>query len=105
MTKVQTQYDVVVIGAGPAGSSAAIAFARRDANVLLVEAKPEAASRFAGEWVHPTGVKILRDLGLLPQDSGLSVFSGRGFVVFPQAQGDEICLDYPHGGLALACEH
>ena len=60
---MQAQYDVTVIGAGPAGATAAIAFARRGATVLLAEANPKAASRFAGEWMHPPGVRVLERLG------------------------------------------
>ena len=36
-------YDVVVVGAGPAGVAAAAAFAKRGADVLLLEAEPNAA--------------------------------------------------------------
>jgi squalene monooxygenase len=62
---VRKRYDVSIIGAGPVGTVAAIAHAKRGARVLLAEAKPRAAARFAGEWLHPPGVSVLRELGLL----------------------------------------
>ena len=46
----RSSYDVVVVGAGPAGCGAALAHARKGASVLVVEADPRAAKRFAGEW-------------------------------------------------------
>ena len=61
---MQTRHDVAVIGAGPIGCAAAIAFAQRGATVLLLEANPRASERFAGEWIHPSGVQILEKLGL-----------------------------------------
>ena len=56
--------DVAVIGAGAAGCITALAFARRGAQVLLLEAHPGASSRLAGEWLHPAGVRVLDALGL-----------------------------------------
>ena len=57
-------YDVAVIGAGPAGCAAALAHARAGAHVLLLEANPDAADRLAGEWLHPTGVEALAEIGI-----------------------------------------
>ena len=54
-------YDVAVIGAGPVGSAAALAYADRGQQVLLLEANPKASQRFAGEWMHPPSTDLLRD--------------------------------------------
>jgi flavin-dependent dehydrogenase len=51
-------YDVAVIGAGPVGCVAALAFARRGRRVLLLEANPLASHRLAGEWLHPPAVEL-----------------------------------------------
>jgi len=37
VTSVQTEFDVIVVGAGPAGSAASIALARKGVNVLMLE--------------------------------------------------------------------
>ncbi|MEM7135642.1 MAG: FAD-dependent oxidoreductase [Myxococcota bacterium] len=100
---IRSTYDTVVIGAGPAGCATAAAFARRGANVLLVESNPKAARRFAGEWVHPEGAKILRNLGLL--DGLEHGAAGRGFVVFPNDGLGPITLEYGTGERGLSCEH
>jgi 2-polyprenyl-6-methoxyphenol hydroxylase-like FAD-dependent oxidoreductase len=68
----------------------------------LLDGQPRAARRLAGEWLHPAGVEVLRQLGVeLPG----SVPAGQGFVVFPEAGGAPIILHYPTGQLALTCEH
>ena len=97
--------DVAVIGAGAAGCVTALAFARRGAQVLLLEAHPRASTRLAGEWLHPAGVRVLDSLGL----GGLADLPGhppgRGFVVYPADDGEPVHLEYPDGATALTCDH
>ena len=96
-------YDVVVVGGGPTGCAAAIAHARRGASVLVLEADPRAAKRFAGEWLHPTGVEVLDALriGRLERARPLT---GYGFVIFPDDGSAPIEMPYG-GGVALSAEH
>jgi 2-polyprenyl-6-methoxyphenol hydroxylase-like FAD-dependent oxidoreductase len=108
--------DVAVVGAGPTGATAAIAFAKRGARVTLIEGHPGAAHRFAGEWIHPPGVRTLRSLGV---DVGaLAGHEGHGFAIFGDDGDDPICLPYDaeagiariHGELVTelrehACSH
>lgn len=102
MGGIQDRYDAVVVGAGPGGCAAAASLAVRGATVLLVESNPRAARRFAGEWIHPAGVRVLRELGLI-DDLDPSV-SSRGFAVLPNDGLGPIELDYPDGE-GLCCEH
>jgi 2-polyprenyl-6-methoxyphenol hydroxylase-like FAD-dependent oxidoreductase len=98
------RYDAIVLGAGPAGSVTAVAFARRGARVALLEADPRASGRFAGEWLHPAGVAILDHLGFRRfSDPG----SGRrrGFVLVPDDSKSPIELPYQRGTHALVSEH
>ena len=100
---IRSAYDAVVIGAGPAGCVTASCFAEQGASVLLVECNPNAARRFAGEWIHPEGARVLNALGLL---EGLETsVMARGFVVFPNDGLGPIRLDYPGLATGLACEH
>ena len=100
---IRSAYDAVVIGAGPAGCVAAALFAEQGASVLLVESNPKAAGRFAGEWIHPEGARVLNALRLL---EGLETsVEARGFVVFPNDGLGPIRLDYPGLATGLACEH
>jgi len=91
--------DAAVVGAGPVGCVAALALARAGARVLLLEGNASAARRFAGEWLHPRGARILHELGLeVPGDPG------HGFVVFPEDGGEPVLLPY-EGAAGLSCEH
>jgi lanosterol synthase len=86
-------YDVIVIGAGPAGCTTALAHARKGARVLLLEANPDAANRLAGEWLHPGAIDVLDSLHIdLRAESNFD--SGRGFAVFPEDGSDPIRLPY-----------
>ena len=99
-----SSHDLIVIGAGPVGALAAHAFAQRGARVALLEARPNARARLAGEWIHPPGVEVLDRLraGRL-EDQGAR--AGYGFAVLPDDGSPPIELPYPGGAVALACEH
>ncbi|MGE0784655.1 MAG: squalene/phytoene synthase family protein [Sandaracinaceae bacterium] len=103
MLPSQRSYDVAVVGAGPAGCVSAIAHARKGARVLLLEAEPRAAARFAGEWLHPTGVDVLDELRIGRLDDALPR-TGYGFVIFPDDGSAPIEMPYTRG-IALSCEH
>jgi geranylgeranyl reductase family protein len=57
-------YDVVVVGAGPAGSSAALAAARAGARVLLLDRSDFPRDKPCGDGIAPQALDALRDLGL-----------------------------------------
>ena len=96
-------YDVVVIGGGPAGCASALAFARRGAHALVLEANPKAASRLAGEWLHPTAVELLDELGVDLRTSDYP--TGRGFAVFPDDGSEPIVLPYDPSRAGAAIHH
>ncbi len=100
----QKSYDVAIIGAGPVGCVAALAFARQGRQVLLLEANPRTSDRFAGEWLHPPAVRILRDLGVEPKPDG-AYPSGQGFAVFPDDGSGPIVLPYRSPGFGMSIEH
>ncbi len=100
---MKTNYDVVIAGGGPVGSVAAVAFARRGASVLLVEADPKVSTRFAGEWLHPPGVGVLDRLRIGRLETA-HARTGYGFVIVPDDGSASIEMPYAQG-TALACEH
>jgi 2-polyprenyl-6-methoxyphenol hydroxylase-like FAD-dependent oxidoreductase len=55
---------VAVVGAGVAGSAAAVALARMGCEVHLLESAPEPRAEGAGLLLQPTGLAMLRALGL-----------------------------------------
>jgi 2-polyprenyl-6-methoxyphenol hydroxylase-like FAD-dependent oxidoreductase len=72
---------------------------------LLLEAQTQATHRLAGEWLHPEGVRVLRQLGLDRIPAASAHHSGRGFVVFPAVDETPIILDYPDGLRGQTCAH
>jgi flavin-dependent dehydrogenase len=57
-----TQFDLAVIGGGPAGTAAAITAARLDAKVVLLEAGEYPRQKVCGEFVSAESLDPLRDL-------------------------------------------
>lgn len=56
--------DVLIIGGGPAGTSAAITLARQGWRVTLIEAKPYPREMVCGEFLSPEGIPLLARLGI-----------------------------------------
>ncbi len=60
--KGSTDFDLAVIGGGPAGTSAAITAARAGARVLLLERGKLPRQRVCGEFVSPESISLLASL-------------------------------------------
>lgn len=59
--------DALIVGAGPAGSAAAIALARRGYEVALIDKQIFPREKLCGDFVNPINRGILRDLGVEDQ--------------------------------------
>jgi flavin-dependent dehydrogenase len=57
-------HDVIVIGAGPAGSTAAAFLARRGLDVLLLDKQRFPRDKACGDLIAPSVITILSELGL-----------------------------------------
>ncbi len=107
------QRDVIVVGAGPAGSTAATVLARRDRDVLLLDRASFPRDKVCGDGIPPGTVAILNDLGMAESLRGagfhpidtLRLVSARGrdwrlrfkprksgaaFVIAPRLRFDEL---------------
>ena len=63
-------FDVVVVGAGPAGSVAALVLARAGVRVALADKASFPRDKACGDLVGPRGVQILAELGVHVPDAG-----------------------------------
>src|SRR2546421_1902218 len=63
----QFDYDVIIAGGGPAGSSAAIHLATRGARVLLAEQKKFPRAKLCGEFISPECSLHFERLGVVDQ--------------------------------------
>jgi menaquinone-9 beta-reductase len=66
------RYDVLVVGAGPAGSIAALVLARAGARVALLDKSRFPRDKACGDFIGPRGLQVLADLGV-PEPPGLDV--------------------------------
>jgi flavin-dependent dehydrogenase len=62
-----TGWDIAVIGAGIAGSTAAALLARGGLQVILIEKGTFPRQKVCGEFLSPEGADVLRRLGVWPQ--------------------------------------
>src|SRR5712664_508386 len=114
--------DVIVVGAGPAGSTAAAALAARGIRVLLLDRAKFPRDKPCGDYCNPGAVRLLRQIGsfsTLPTAdaapiSGLSVYAQDGSrftAAFPEGPGllvPRLRLDaalLAHAGRAGAIVH
>jgi 2-polyprenyl-6-methoxyphenol hydroxylase-like FAD-dependent oxidoreductase len=95
--------DVLVVGGGPAGVTAAAGLSAQGKSVLLVDAGLDRSKVLAGELLHPSALDDLRRVGL---GAALESLHGRdvvGFAVMDAAR--EAVLAYPQGERGLSVEH
>jgi len=59
------RFDVLVVGAGPGGSVAALVLARAGARVALLDKSAFPRDKACGDLVGPRGVQLLTDLGIV----------------------------------------
>ena len=64
MNQQQADYDVIIAGGGPAGSSAAIHLAQRGLRVLVVEQKEFPRAKLCGEFISPECFDHFKKLGV-----------------------------------------
>ncbi len=77
MPNADPQFDLAIVGGGPAGTSAAITAARLGARVVLFEAKGFPRHKVCGEFVSAEALDVLADLLSGPPDGSLLVESAQ----------------------------
>ncbi len=64
LTVARNRYDAIIVGAGPAGSAAAILLARAGWEVALVESQPFPRPKVCGECIAASNLPLLDALGI-----------------------------------------
>lgn len=77
----ETECDVVIAGAGPAGSTTALRLARAGFSVALVEPKAFPRFKACGEFMSPECLRILAELGLADDLAALGAHEVRGMLL------------------------
>jgi flavin-dependent dehydrogenase len=62
---VRAQFDVIVVGAGPAGAATAILLAERGLEILVLDRARFPRPKLCGEYLSPEAARILDRLGVL----------------------------------------
>lgn len=74
MAEIET--DIVIVGAGPAGSVAALRARENGATVALIDKSDFPRKRACAGWLGPAGVELSRSLGLEAKKIGAAPFAG-----------------------------
>lgn len=80
------RYDVIVVGAGPSGSSAAYHLAKAGLKVLLFEKDKFPREKVCGDAVTPVGITLLEEMGIFSYLNA-PVFKIRGVRIFTTKGG------------------
>ncbi|MFZ4628430.1 MAG: NAD(P)/FAD-dependent oxidoreductase [Blastocatellia bacterium] len=100
---MNSRYDVIVIGAGPAGSAAAIVLATAGRRVLLLEKSRFPREKLCGEFLTPECLPILARLGVLDRMCEAGAAPIHQFTLFaPDGQGIPIPLAWIGEGRPFA---
>lgn len=89
-------YDAVIVGAGPSGSTTAFYLARGGARVALLEKETFPRDKFCGDAVCTPAIRILEDMGVMQElkDHNEVKFADNGGFVSPS--GLSYIGDWPH---------
>ncbi|EGC31901.1 hypothetical protein DICPUDRAFT_49927 [Dictyostelium purpureum] len=93
-------FDIIVVGAGVAGSAFAYSMGCKGKKVLCIERDLSEPDRIVGELMQPGGVKALRELGMEECLEGIDSSLVFGYGIFKQNKG--VKLAYPkdkNGGI------
>jgi geranylgeranyl reductase family protein len=89
------RFDIGIIGAGPAGSSAAISLARKGYSVVLVDKSTFPRSKLCGDFLNPISWPLFERLGVAEELLSLKHEEITGFRI-SCFTGEEASFPFPH---------
>lgn len=89
MTTVQGNYDVIIVGAGPAGATAALYCQRHGLTTLLLDKSRFPRDKICGDAISGKSLRVLRDLDL-----------ERKLRLEPQVEAHGVLFSAPNGKIA-----
>ncbi|MEM4554377.1 MAG: geranylgeranyl reductase family protein [Candidatus Anstonellaceae archaeon] len=100
------QYDAVIVGAGPAGSTCAYLLAKKGCKVLLLEKAVFPKDKPCGDAVGAKALAIAEQLGIRKQiaSEGFRRYSG---IVFSSPAGNQVEIslsEFENGGTGYVCK-
>ena len=87
-------YDVIVIGAGPAGCASALFLHQKGLRVLVLDRASFPRDKVCGEFISPAADDILKELGVLDSIQQSDPVRLRGVAISSYGK-PELCIDYP----------
>ena len=88
------RYDVIIIGAGPAGCATALFLQSRGYRVVVLDQARFPRDKVCGEFISPAADPILEELGLMDAIEQTQPVRLQGVAI--SAYGNEtLCIDYP----------
>jgi len=96
--------DVIIVGAGPAGSATALVLARRAHRVLVLDRARFPRPKPCGEYLNPGAVEALHRLGVADEVGRAGVSISGMYIAGPDGAG--VWAPFPRGrGLLVPREH
>ncbi|MDP6180809.1 MAG: FAD-dependent monooxygenase, partial [Desulfatiglandales bacterium] len=86
--------DVIIIGAGPAGTATALLLKKKGYQTILLEQAKFPRDKVCGEFISPAADSILKELGVLASIEAQSPLRLKG-VFLSSYEESEMFVDYP----------
>jgi len=87
-------YDVIIIGAGPAGCASALFLHQKGLRVLVLDRAAFPRDKVCGEFISPAADDILQELGVLEAIQQTHPMRLQGVAISSYSK-PEVCIDYP----------
>lgn len=91
------EYDVIVVGGGPAGASTAYFNAKQGKKVLLIDKRIFPRDKVCGDGITGKALSLLHEMGLSDEIEGIKEISSKGVKIYaPNQKVLNISIESPH---------